>query len=146
MYCSSAGDKGGLDLFANDFTSRLWESYKTLVPPAIFRAVLQDMCADYQILRKEEVKNTRHTSKIKDDKEAIIQRIKELTLPLDKMSNERDKMRLSELAAGYSSMGVEAEKALQIAREGCLWKISVEADREGLPRKMCYDLYKQAQL
>lgn len=91
--------------------------------------------------------------------EAIIQRIKELKLPLDMMSNEQDRRRILHLAAAQRSMGVEAAKALQYAREGLLWEISNRAlpeERGGLrchpkrPKvagtviKACYDLYKNA--
>jgi len=74
MYSVSASDKAGVEMFANQFTSRLLSYHRILVDPQIFIEELRALCADFSILLKEEVKETRRlsTKKICPDCQPIV--------------------------------------------------------------------------
>lgn len=62
MYSVSASDKVGVEMFANQFTSRLLRFHIVLAPD-LFIEELRALCADFTLLLKDEVKETRHTHK-----------------------------------------------------------------------------------
>ena len=55
MYCISANDNVGVDIFVKEFAVRLWGFHGILVKPDVLAEELLAMCADFQILLKEPV-------------------------------------------------------------------------------------------